>query len=276
MPKFGDGIFSTVTVLDGANHWIQLPKLTTTQRNALTGVNGLMIYNSTTGQVEVYANGSWKATGAEAVATHAALTTAHGSSGVVIGQTTLNTHIADLDAHTLNPYETYKVGRYVRGGVDGQVADMNMQQYRIWGFYLVITRTMTFDRIAIEVTTLSNGDDIRLGIYECSSAIVPGALVLDAGTVDTDSAAVKAITINQQLTRGRYFLAAITNSTVARVRQNYVSNTNFGCLALHQGGTHFYFNGDAADFAALPDPCDAPTAYIDYGPIVGLRAASMD
>ena len=36
-----------------------MPTLTTTERNALTGVNGMIIYNSTTTLAEMYINGAW-------------------------------------------------------------------------------------------------------------------------------------------------------------------------------------------------------------------------
>ena len=36
-----------------------LPRMTTTQRNALTAVNGMIIYNTTTNVVEAYENGAW-------------------------------------------------------------------------------------------------------------------------------------------------------------------------------------------------------------------------
>ncbi len=36
-----------------------LPRLTTTQQNALTGVNGMIIYNTTTNKVRAYVNGAW-------------------------------------------------------------------------------------------------------------------------------------------------------------------------------------------------------------------------
>lgn len=37
----------------------KLPKLTTTERNALNAVNGDIIYNTTLNRVEAYENGSW-------------------------------------------------------------------------------------------------------------------------------------------------------------------------------------------------------------------------
>ena len=48
-----------IKILDGAGHYIDLPGLTTTQRNALPADNGMMIYNTTTNQVEIYQNGAW-------------------------------------------------------------------------------------------------------------------------------------------------------------------------------------------------------------------------
>lgn len=53
-----------ITVKDGDGHYLTLPSLTTTERNALTPDNGMMIYNSTTLQVEAYQNGAWGAVGA--------------------------------------------------------------------------------------------------------------------------------------------------------------------------------------------------------------------
>lgn len=55
-----EGIFDTVTITDGAGHYLQVPKLTTAQRDALAPTNGMIIYNTTTGRFEAY-DGGWDA-----------------------------------------------------------------------------------------------------------------------------------------------------------------------------------------------------------------------
>lgn len=44
-----------------------IPRLTTAQRGALTPTNGMMIYNSTTNQFQVYENGAWRTMGGAAI-----------------------------------------------------------------------------------------------------------------------------------------------------------------------------------------------------------------
>lgn len=45
--------------VDGTTGGILFPRLTTTERDALTPTNGLVIYNSTTDKLQVYAGGAW-------------------------------------------------------------------------------------------------------------------------------------------------------------------------------------------------------------------------
>ena len=53
-----DGI-TYLRILDGAGHYLELPILTSSERAALPSRNGMMIYNSTTSQIEAYQNGTW-------------------------------------------------------------------------------------------------------------------------------------------------------------------------------------------------------------------------
>ena len=42
-----------------AGETVLFPSLTTTERNALTASNGMVVYNETTNKLQVYAGGSW-------------------------------------------------------------------------------------------------------------------------------------------------------------------------------------------------------------------------
>ena len=48
-----------VIMSDGAGNYMQLPKLTSGERDALTPVNGMVIYNSTATSAQAYQNGGW-------------------------------------------------------------------------------------------------------------------------------------------------------------------------------------------------------------------------
>lgn len=87
-----------------------------------------------------------------------------------------------------------------------------------------VTETMTFDRIAAEVTTGAANGVLRLGIYNGANGR-PTTRVLDAGTVDGSTTGFKAITISQQLTPGLYFLACAAQGSNAAA-PNYRRTTS--------------------------------------------------
>jgi hypothetical protein len=115
------------------------------------------------------------------------------------------------------PFTTkyYKPGRYYGHlpGTSLSSATMSL----ISRAYLVpfyVTKTTTFDRIGISVSTGQADTIVRLGIYNTSSTTFePTTVVLDAGTVDTSSSGTKEITISQSLDAGLYCLAAVRQGT---------------------------------------------------------------
>lgn len=81
------------------------------------------------------------------------------------------------------------------------------------GIPFVVTKTCTADRIAMEITVAGTaGSKVRLGIYLDNGSNSPGNLLVDAGTINADSATVQSITINQVLNPGLYWLAWVMNA----------------------------------------------------------------
>lgn len=85
---------------------------------------------------------------------------------------------------------------------------------------IYIWEDATFDRIAVATapSSFSGTATVRLGIFNNTSGL-PDTVLLDAGTVScTDAGTIYAITINQTLTKGWYWLAA-NSQTAATVNQ---------------------------------------------------------
>lgn len=132
----------------------------------------------------------------------------------------------------------------------------------------ILTSSGTFDRIAIDVKTASSGHTLRLGIYEMTSGGIPGALVVDAGTVDVGTLGSKEVTISETLTANKgYFVAYVTDGTPglsgAQFDQN-VTNCFLGMEAPTDGGINLYTISHT--FGALPDPYGTPTGFSDSTP----------
>jgi hypothetical protein len=78
-------------------------RMTTTQRNALTAVNGMQIYNTTTNQTDVYQNGAWvpMGTGASGASFKTTWITADGASKTIVhnlGTTDVSVTLFDIDS----------------------------------------------------------------------------------------------------------------------------------------------------------------------------------
>jgi len=53
------GAVDRLVIIDGAGHYLQVPSLTTIQRDALTAANGMIIYNSTLSCFQACRDGAW-------------------------------------------------------------------------------------------------------------------------------------------------------------------------------------------------------------------------
>lgn len=125
-----------------------------------------------------------------------------------------------------------------------------------------------FDRIGVEVTTGSASNVYRLGIRYDTGACYPGALLLDAGTVDASSNGAKEITISQTLAAGIWWVTCtLQGGTGAAVRgrsgpdpfiaQASIGNANFG--SYQQNGV----TGALGSFSSTVAPSgSAPKVYL--------------
>ncbi len=131
----------------------------------------------------------------------------------------------------------------------------------------VVPKDVTLDRIAINVSTLKAGL-ARLGIYEDNGNVYPGALVIDAGEVNTGTAGSKILNINETLVGNKlYWLVVVGNNnpTVRCLNPAYmvavlgVPNS----LAANPGPGYY----KSFTYATLPQDFPTSAAIINAAPI---------
>ena len=160
----------------------------------------------------------------------------------------------DLRADDMIGGEIPVTGKYLAGSTianpsseTAEIAD------RLTAGPFLLRQDTIVDRIGVHVLTSQVSASTRLGIYESLANGLPGALILDAGTVDTSITGFKEITINQALLGSRYYWTAFVQSVSnvgLRSRQSGVS------LGYSGGGDNAAIASVKRDFtfAALPDP----------------------
>lgn len=192
---------------------------------------------------------------------------------IIEGQ--LADHLAKLDAHTKNLEEILRTGEYIHPVNVGNYLTRAVVTNRLYGIPIMVARDITVDRIALRVTTLDAGKSARLGIYNNDGVnLHPGSLLLDAGEVSVGSTGVKAITINQALTKGIYHLALVSDGTpTLHWYTRYTAPLGVDASYLQPNACWYV----AHTYAALPDPYTTTTTFEDLRcPTVALRLASLD
>lgn len=192
-------------------------------------------------------------------------------------------HAADLDAHTYDIRQKLRTGQYFPPAPSFQDVPLALVANEILAIPFIVARALTVDRLAIHVTIAAAGGAIaRLGIYEDGANLYPGDLVLDAGTVAVDGAAVVAATINQALTKGLYWLAIVSDNTPT-VNCFYQSYPILGLVAATFGienNQSVCWGQAAVGSGALADPfvgaAAIRTTATHVAPVVAYRIASLD
>lgn len=153
-------------------------------------------------------------------------------------------------------------------------SSLTLTANQLWALPFYVDTTQTYTRIGVRVNGADAGKAIRLGIYSDSSG-VPGALVLDAGTVSTTSTGLQEITISQSLTPGWYWLAFVANTSTATILSGTGSTGSIPMMGVTDPTS--YVNNYAAyktfSYAALPNPFGSLTGYIATGtvPWIGMK-----
>ncbi len=135
-------------------------------------------------------------------------------------------------------------------GTEPIVADM-LYYFPIW-----TNVTIQIYRLMIEVAIPgAAGKVARLGIYNCDEYYNPLSLVVDAGTVLIDAAAVKTIVLGPPLTLtyGRYLLALLANKACT-LRAIRCTNRYTSLMTAMGGNPIASLYRVIQAYGALPDP----------------------
>ncbi|MDP3059042.1 MAG: hypothetical protein Q8N36_06255 [bacterium] len=132
-----------------------------------------------------------------------------------------------------------------------------------------VPSTQTFDRIAINVTTLAAGNT-RLGLYADNGTVYPGVRLLDAGIVTTGTTGIRWLSVNLALPAGLYWLARLQDAT-----PSLQGIAGHGLIALGTDDLSAIVTGFRVTRAygdGLPDPFPSGAAFLTGSrPMVFLR-----
>ena len=184
-------------------------------------------------------------------------------------------HTADLDAHTRDERQVLRIGDHYYCGIYGYPSNVALVANTLYGMPFIVARDITVDRIAMEVQGAAGGGNVRLGIYNEGTNLYPGTLLVDAGTIDATSATLQPITIDEELTKGLYWLAFVSDNTpTMRARVDVWSILGFD----DSSWANCAMGWTAAfSYAALPTPfTTGGSAKTGTIPLIGVRPSSLD
>jgi len=135
-----------------------------------------------------------------------------------------------------------------------------------------VEREITIDGLGIRVSSASATGVVRLGLYYDAGG-VPGALIVDGGTVSTTSAGFKSVAISSTTLKPGIYWTSLVGQT-----EGATFNAASGWCPLMHGGTGGVGAGDVRSIkdadssvtGALPDPADPTGANHTRGFAVNL------
>lgn len=171
-----------------------------------------------------------------------------------------------------------RTGQWYRGNFGPVGSNLTLVLNRLYFSVFRLGADTTFDRIGIDVAIAAAATGVgRLGIWASDAAGgLPGTLILDAGTVVTDSTGAKQATISQLLAKGVYWLGLVGQTVITGCAIRGLTSYDplipyFSGASMFTGSTApggIFANGVSGALASNPTIVDN-----DNGPIIGLRAA---
>jgi len=174
-----------------------------------------------------------------------------------------------------NYFKYRKSGRYYTWWDCYGLTTCSLAMDTIYAIPFIVPVAQTFDRIALYVYGATNRV-IRLGIYEESGSVYPGSLVLGTAELDCSSSGVKEETINQNLSAGLYWLAALNGVATGNVKSlyyNYSVEMILGRTACDDATPESCYYASQA-YGAMPDPFPGGASmWQTHMPAIMLRVA---
>lgn len=186
-------------------------------------------------------------------------------------------HEASIDAHSYQLMDRLRTGKNQILLPVATFGTVVVVANRLVGTFMLVPRAMTLSHLLVEVTSAATAGKIaRLGIYQVGTNLLPGALVLDAGTIAVDGTGLKVSEISggQALTKGIYFLAVISDGTPT-IRYYTGAWSPIGANASNLAGIAVSVYKGSENPTALPNPFPTPDGEwtTGYG---AVRISSLD
>lgn len=184
----------------------------------------------------------------------------------------IETAFTDLDPWVTGKY--YDIGMMDSLSSTGGVA---LVADTLHATLIKVPHTITIDQLACYVSVgAAAGKKLRLGLYANSASNLPGALIVDGGEVAADGTGTVAVTVDETLARGRYWVAAVSDGTPTLTFYKHDTSGRFvsGLTNLgHGASVHSYTVTAAHTFGALPASFGAATIYNTNAIRLGVRVS---
>lgn len=237
MPKMGEGYLPLLYIPDGAGRYVKCPVLTTTQRDALTGVEGMIIFNSTTDQLEQYDGSTWEA----------------------VGQPIMTTHEADIDKHMSDFYKSFTTSDTFLPWPMHTKSTAVLTADELYAMPFLVVRPMTISSLVVRITAADAGKSIRVGVYKAGTNLYPGDLLKDFGTASVASTGTVTISATLAITDLGVNFLAIVSDGAPTIRASFQASSPLGAKNTTGEDVWARWKVDFT-YAALPDPFTASGA----------------